>query len=86
MTKVAVTCWLACVVTTQEPVPVHAPDQPMKSEPAMGVAVRVIGVLKKPTVQELLLPHATPAGVLVTLPAPAVVTVREKPNFWMRLP
>jgi len=42
--KVAVTVFAAFIVTTQEPVPVQAPDQPAKVEPAAEVAVRVTTV------------------------------------------
>ena len=44
VSKVAVTDCAALIVTVQMPVPVHAPLQPPKVEPAAGVAVRVIGV------------------------------------------
>ena len=40
----AVTAWSASNVTRQDPVPVHAPDQPVKVEPAAGTAVRVTTV------------------------------------------
>ena len=43
--KVAVTDWAAVIETLQEPVPVQAPDQPVKVEPVDGVAVRVTAVL-----------------------------------------
>ena len=39
--NVAVTDATAFIVTTQLPLPVHAPDQPEKSEPEAGVAVSV---------------------------------------------
>ena len=42
--KLAVTDCAALIVTVQMPVPVHAPLQPPKVEPAAGVAVRVTGV------------------------------------------
>ena len=42
--KLAVTDCAALIVTVQMPVPVHAPLQPPKVEPAAGVAVKVIGV------------------------------------------
>jgi hypothetical protein len=43
--KVAVTARAASIVTLQVPVPEQVPDQPVKSESAAGVAVRVTGVL-----------------------------------------
>ena len=42
--KAAVTVSSASVVIEQVPVPVQAPDQPAKLEPAAGVAVRVTAV------------------------------------------
>jgi hypothetical protein len=39
--KLAVTLVAAFIVTVQEPVPVHAPLQPVKVEPFAGVADRV---------------------------------------------
>jgi len=42
--NVAVTDLAALMVTTQEPVPVHAPLQPVKVEPAAAVAVSVTDV------------------------------------------
>jgi hypothetical protein len=39
--KVAVTDLAASSVTTQAPVPAHAPDQPVKFELASGLAVSV---------------------------------------------
>ena len=42
--KVAVTVVAALMLTVQAPVPVHAPVQPLKVEPAAGVAVNVTAV------------------------------------------
>jgi hypothetical protein len=42
--NVAVTLLAASIVTTQLPLPVHAPDQPEKTEPAAGVATSVADV------------------------------------------
>ena len=42
--KVAVTVVAALMLTVQAPVPVHAPVQPLKVEPAAGVAVSVTTV------------------------------------------
>jgi hypothetical protein len=42
--NVAVTDWLDLIVTLQDPVPEHAPDQPPKADPVAGVAVSVTGV------------------------------------------
>jgi hypothetical protein len=66
-------------VTTQEPVPVHAPLHPAKVDPAAAVAVRVteVPLLK---LAEQVVPQLMPAGELVTVPvpAPAFVSVRLK--------
>ncbi len=42
--KVAVTDWTALIVTEQAPVPVQAPLQPAKVEPAVAAWVRVTTV------------------------------------------
>jgi hypothetical protein len=68
------------MVTLQVPVPVHAPLQPAKVDPAAAVAVRVTTVpLLKFALQ---VPgQLMPAGLLLTepVPVPAGVTVRAKP-------
>src|SRR5262245_11311357 len=77
--KVAVTDCAALIVTAQVPVPVQPPLQPVKVEPAAGVAVRVTTV---PVVKEVehVAPHVMPAGalVMVPLPAPVLLTVSAK--------
>src|SRR5438552_3488354 len=78
--KVAVTVVAAERVTVQAPVPEQLPPlQPVKVEPAAGVAVSVTAVpLAK--LAEQVAPQVIPAGALVTvpLPVPAGVTVRVK--------
>lgn len=69
----------ASIVTVQGPVPVQAPDQPVKSELAEGVAVRVTFAPKlKFAVQ--VAPQSIPVGEEVTapLPVPPLVTFRAK--------
>jgi hypothetical protein len=42
--KVAVTDFAEVIVTVQVPVPVHAPDQPVKVDPVVAAAVKVTDV------------------------------------------
>jgi hypothetical protein len=69
--KVAVTVVAALRVTVQAAVPEQPPPlQPLKVEPVAGVAVSVTAVpLAKPA--EHVVPQVIPAGLLVTVPAPA---------------
>src|SRR5207245_193254 len=76
--KVAVVVAAAASATTHVPVPEQPPPlQPVKVEPAAGVAVNVTAV---PLVKlaEQVAPQVIPAGELVTvpLPVPALLTVR----------
>src|SRR5207253_964531 len=75
--KVAVTVVAPETVTTHVPVPEHPPPlQPLKVEPAAGLAVSVTAVpLAK--LAEQVAPQLIPAGALVTvpLPVPALLTV-----------
>jgi len=68
--KVEVTVVAAVAVTMQGPVPLHPPPlQPTKVEPVAGIAVKVTTVpLEK--LDEQVVPHTMPSGVLVTLPFP----------------
>ena len=75
MTEVA-----ALSVTVQAPVPVQPPPlQPVKVELASGVAVKVTAV-PLANGAEHVAPQAIPAGLLVTVPAPApaLLTVSVK--------
>jgi hypothetical protein len=76
-TKVAVTVELVLRVTVQPPLPLHAPLQAEKDEPAAAVAVRVTGVPAEKA-WEHWPGQSIPAGVDVTvpLPLPAIETVR----------
>src|SRR5262245_41497415 len=77
--NIAVTVCAALIVTVQAPLPVQAPVQLVKAEPAVGVAVKVTMVLLL-NENEQDEPQLMPAGVLVTLPAPppTLFTVRTK--------
>ena len=68
--NVAVTEELADNVTLQAAAPLHAPDQPAKVEPELGAALSDTAV----PLAKLALhvdPQLMPAGLLVTVPAPA---------------
>jgi hypothetical protein len=75
--NVAVAAWLEFIVTVQPPAPEHAPDQPPKADPELGVAVSVTTV-PRVKLAEQVAPQLMPAGEDTTVPAPlpAVVTVR----------
>jgi hypothetical protein len=68
--KLAVTVLATFIVTVQvSAVPVQAPDQPLKDEPVIAVAVKVTLVFTlKLALQEL--PQSMPAGELLTVPKP----------------
>jgi hypothetical protein len=75
--NVAVTELLLLNITLHELVPLQAPDQPAKMEPAVGVGVSdTVDPLLKVALQ--IAPQLMPLGVLVTVPAPVPesVTVR----------
>jgi len=70
----------ALIVTVQAPVPVQPPPlQPVKVELASGVLVKVTAVLLANGAEHVA-PQAMPAGLLVTVPAPApaLLTVSVK--------
>lgn len=74
--KVAVTVLTAFMVIVQEPAPVQSPDQPVKEELALGVAVKVTVVpFEYCSVQSA--PQLIPTGSLDTVPVPVpdLVTV-----------
>jgi len=69
----ALTLRAALMVTTHDPVPEQpAPDQPVKRDPAAGVAVRVTTVASSKLAAQVT-PQLTPAGLEVTVPDPAPV-------------
>ena len=74
-TNVAVTEAAAFIVTVQEPVPVQLPPlQPLKVDPAAGVAVKVTAVPLAKAAEQVA-PQAMPAGALETVPVPAPALV-----------
>jgi hypothetical protein len=71
--KLAVTVTDVLVAKVQEAVPAQPPPlQPLKIEPAEGVAARVMEVPPR-YVLEQVLPQLIPAGELVTVPKPLPV-------------
>src|SRR3954452_21310792 len=67
--NVAVTARAWSIVTVQPPVPVHAPLQPLKSEPVTGVGVRVTLAASSNEALQVA-PHVNAAGELDTDPDP----------------
>src|SRR5437016_1732301 len=80
--KVAVTVVAAESVTVQAPVPEQPPPlQPVKVEPATGVAVNVTAVpLAK--LAEQVAPQLIPTGALVTVPLPVPALLTLSVNVW----
>jgi len=74
--NVAVTDLAAFMVTEQAPVPLQAPLQPPKLEPATGVAVSmtVVPLLK---FAEHVPGQLIPAGLLLTLPLPVPAKITD---------
>jgi hypothetical protein len=62
-------------VRVQAPVPEQPPDQPVKTAPAAGEAVKVT-LAPAPNIAEHVEPQLMPAGVLLTMPFPVRVTVK----------
>ena len=75
--NVAVTVFAASIVTAQVPVPVHAPDHPLKIELVSGTVVSITAV-PAPYVPVQVVPQDIPAGeeVIVPVPVPALEVVR----------
>jgi hypothetical protein len=82
--NVAVTDLAALMVTLQVPVPLHAPVQPAKVDPAVAFAVRVTTVpLAKFALQ--VVGQVMPLGLLLTLPLPLPAKVTERLSVVARL-
>ena len=78
----AVTDVAALTVTAQVPVPEQPPPlQPVKVEPAAGVAVSVTAV-PPANEPEHVVPHEIPAGALVMVPLPAPVLLTVSAKLW----
>ena len=79
--NVAVTCWLALIVTVQvELEPLQAPLHPANAEFAAGVAVRVT-LLPGSKVALHVWPQSMPAGLLVTVPVPVPARATSNEGF-----
>jgi hypothetical protein len=77
--KLALTAAFAASETTQVlavAAALHAPLQPAKDEPPLGVAVSVTDVPISQSAEQIV-PHAIPSGVLETVPDPAPASVTE---------
>ena len=72
--------WFEFKVTLQAPVPEQAPLHPLNTAPAAGVAVRLTAV---PDVNDAVhvLPHAIPAGALVTVPLAPPARLTDSENL-----
>src|SRR5258706_3908322 len=79
MVNAAPTLAAAFMVTVQAPVPEHAPVQPVKVEPAVGVGVSVTIVPWLKLALQVA-PQLMPAGVLATVPVPVPLRVTLSAN------
>src|SRR5262245_240721 len=80
--NVAVTDVAALTVTVHIPVPAQPPPfQPVKSEPAAGVAVNVT-VVPFVNPKAHVAPHVIPAGALATVPDPEPLLLTVSVNDW----
>lgn len=68
--NVAVTERACAIVTVHDPLPVHAPLQPVNSELKFGAAVNVTEVPNGNDCEHVV-PQWIPAGLLVTVPLPS---------------
>ena len=76
--NVALTDAAAAMLTVQVPVPEQPPPvHPVNVDPAAGEALSVTEVPETKLAAQVL-PHAMPAGLLVTVPLPTVVTLSAK--------
>jgi hypothetical protein len=75
--KAAITFFAPSMATVQAPVPLHAPLQPVKAEPASGVAVRVTAVPEAYDAEQVG-PQSIPAEELVTVPVPVPDLTTER--------
>ena len=75
--NVAVAVCAAFIVTVHVPVPVHAPDQPVKVELVSGDAVSVTEAPEAYEAEQLA-PQLIPDGEDVTVPVPVPLFVRER--------
>jgi hypothetical protein len=69
------------IVTTQLPVPLHAPPQPEKVEPLPGAAVSVTWVPGANVALHVVVGQLIPEGELETVPFPVTVVDKASPAF-----
>jgi hypothetical protein len=72
--KVAVRLLLLSTTNAQPPVPLQAPLQPLKVEPAFAVALRAMLVWEAKLAPQVL-PQSIPVGAEATVPLPAPLLV-----------
>src|SRR5882762_4286523 len=68
------------MVTVQPAEPEQSPDQPANTEPAVGAAVSVTGVLDAKLAAQVA-PQLMPTGALVTVPVPPPWTITVSVNI-----
>ena len=75
--NVAVTDWLAFMLTLHVPVPEQAPLHPLKTWPVLGVAAKLIDAPNAAVIEHVA-PQEMPAGELDTDPVPVPASATER--------
>ena len=76
----------AFIVTVHEPVPVHAPDHPESCHPGLAAAVSSTGLPAAKLAEHGPAGQSMPAGLEVTRPCPATVTVSASVTYHPLIP